>query len=146
MAETSTSAQSIWHFLRNWAILALGVLLAAAIVPGISYEDNATLLIVVVLLSLLNAVLRLLLILFTLPFVIFTLGFGIILINAGLFALTAYMIEGFVVGSFWSALGGAVVTGLVSFLSNLVLGTHQNTIRVKLRRRTDPKDDDVIDV
>jgi putative membrane protein len=56
------------QLLVRWMILALGVVIAAHIVPGIHYSDLGALIIAVVLLSLFNAVLRPILVLFTLPY------------------------------------------------------------------------------
>jgi putative membrane protein len=102
----------------RWLVLALGVMLASAIVPGIDYGDGGTLLLVALLLSFLNAVLKPLLVLFTLPFIFVTMGLGMIVINAFLFLLAGRLVHGFHVAGFWSAVGGALV---VSF-TNLVAG------------------------
>ena len=70
------------NLLVRWTIIAVGVALSAWIVPGITYDDGVTLLIVVALLSLFNAILKPLLVIFTLPFVVLSLGLGIWLILA----------------------------------------------------------------
>ncbi len=98
--------------LFRWAVLALGVVLAAEIVPGIDYDTNRTLIAVVVLLSLLNTLIKPLLVLFTLPFIMMTMGLGVVLINALLFLFVGRIINGFHVAGFWSALGGAVIVSL----------------------------------
>jgi len=58
------------NLLMRWSILAVGVALSALIVPGITYDSGVTLLVVVALLSLFNAILKPLLVIFTLPFVV----------------------------------------------------------------------------
>lgn len=90
------------QLLVRWSVLALGVTLATKLVPGIQCNDASTLLIVVVLLSFLNAVLKPLLVLF----IVFTLGLGIVLINAFLFLLVSRVVDGFYVVSFGSAFFG----------------------------------------
>src|ERR1044071_754361 len=105
------------NLLVRWLILALGVVLAEKLVPGISCDNAGTLAVVVVLLSFFNAILKPLLLLFTLPFIVLTLGLGVVLINALLFYWAGNAVVGFHVASFWSASGGALV---VSF-TNLVL-------------------------
>lgn len=101
----------------RWSVLALGVTLAAKVIPGIHFDGLQTLLVVVVLLSLFNAVLKPLLVLFALPFIFLTLGFGMLLINAFLFLFAGRIVDGFYVESFWSALGGSLIVSL----TNLVL-------------------------
>ena len=128
----------------RWAVSALGVLIAATVIPGISYDEGGDLVIVVLLLSILNAFLRPILVLFALPFVIFTLGFGILLINALLFMLAAHFVDGFQVAGFMSAFFGALIVGMISiFLSGIWSGRVTGSPSRRHRRR---KDDDVIDI
>ena len=102
------------NLLVRWAVLALGVALAAALIPGIQYTNGTTLLVVVLLLSFFNAILRPILLLFTLPFIVLTLGLGVLVINALLFLLVGQLVEGFTVAGFWSALGGAIIVSLTN--------------------------------
>ncbi len=130
-----------WNLLIRWTVLALGVALSARIVPGITYDDGATLLVVVALLSLFNAILKPLLVLFTLPFVVLSLGLGIWLINALLFLAVARLVPGFTVSGFGAALWGALIVSV----TNLVLSG-----LLRIRRVAPPapsrKPDDVIDI
>lgn len=105
-------------FMR-WAILALGVTLATKLGIGIRCDSGSTLLVVVVLLSFFNAILKPLMVLFTLPFILLTLGFGMVVINALLFLLVARLVDGFYVASFWSAVGGAMVVSVTNLVLNL---------------------------
>ena len=103
--------------LVRWLVLALGVMIATKIVPGIACDDGPTLVVVVLLLSFFNAILKPLLVLFTLPFILLTMGLGVVVINALLFLLVGRLVEGFYVAGFWSAFFGSLI---VSF-TNLVL-------------------------
>jgi putative membrane protein len=111
------------QLLLRWSVLALGVTIATKLVPGIQCDDFTTLLIVVLVLSFFNAVLRPLLVLFTLPFIMITMGLGIVLINAFLFLLVGRLVDGFSVASFWSALGGAIIVGVTNLVMHQLLGT-----------------------
>src|ERR1700683_4791966 len=97
------------RLLVRWLVLALGVVIATRVVPGIHCNDLGTLVAVVVLLSLFNAVLRPVLVLFTLPFIIVTMGLGIVVINAILFMFVGRLVDGFTVAGFWAAVGGSLV-------------------------------------
>lgn len=108
--------------LVRWSVLALGVTIATKIVPGIHYDTLGTLLVVVLLLSLFNAVLKPLLVLFSLPFIVLTLGLGVLLINALLFMLVGELVRGFQVDGFWHALGGALIVSLTNVLVSLLIG------------------------
>ncbi|MDB4385699.1 phage holin family protein [Opitutaceae bacterium] len=109
------------QLLVRWSVLALGVTLATKLVPGIQCNDASTLVIVVVLLSFLNAVLKPLLVLFTLPFIVFTLGLGIVLINAFLFLLVSRVVDGFYVVSFGSAFFGAIIVSITNMILTKML-------------------------
>ncbi len=136
------------RLIQMWALIALGILFASFTSAGIEYADNRTLLMVVLLLSLFNVLLRPVLILFALPFVILTFGLGILVINALLVHLTAHLVAGFSVASFWSSLWVAVVISVVTFLANLLFGPRRMRVSVTRARGETRKrrDDDIIDV
>lgn len=127
------------NLLVRWSVLALGVALSAKIVPGITCDSGLTLLVVVALLSLFNAILKPLLVIFTLPFVLLSLGLGIWLINALLLLAVSRLVEGFYVRDFWAALWGALIVSL----TNIILSGFLRTRRLP---RPPPKPDDVIDI
>ena len=132
------------QLLARWLVLALGVIFATWLVPGIRCDTGGALITVVILLSLFNVVLKPLLVLFTLPFILVTMGLGMIVINALLFLFVGRLVDGFHVAGFWAAVGGALVVSI----TNLAVSV--------LRRRAPPppgppparagKPDDVIDI
>lgn len=136
------------QLLVRWLVLALGVMLATRIIPGIACDDGPTLVVVVLLLSFFNAILKPLLVLFTLPFIVVTMGLGIVVINALLFLLVGKLVDGFHIDGFWAAVGGSVVVSL----TNLVVSSI--TRSSKPQRPPPPgsgppakaKSDDVIDI
>ena len=131
------------NLLLRWLILALGVILSTRIVPGISYDTGATLVVVVLVLSFFNAVLKPVLVLFSLPFIILSLGIGIWIINAILFYFVGRLVTGFQVAGFGSALLGSLIVSL----TNMVLS---RLLKPPPRPPTPPagpaKRDDVIDI
>lgn len=113
----------VLRLVLRWAVLGVGVALAAAIVPGISYDTWKTLLVVVLLLGLFNAFLRPILVLFTLPFVILTLGVGLIVINAFLLYVVARWVDGFVVEGALAAVLGSLIISLTNMFLSRLTGT-----------------------
>ena len=109
------------NLLLRWLVLALGVLLAERLLPGIRCDSGLTLVVVVLLLSFLNVVLKPLLLLFTLPFIILSMGLGIWLINAVLFYFVGRLVDGFHVAGFGSALLGALIVSVTNLLINRLL-------------------------
>ena len=104
------------QLLVRWMILAVGVVLATNIVPGIHCSDIGALAVAVLLLSFLNAILRPVLLLFTLPFIVLTLGLGIVVINAILFLIVGRLVDGFRVDGFWPAVGGSLVLSVTNMV------------------------------
>ena len=132
---------SFGQLLLRWAILALGVVLATKLVPGIECRDATTLICVVVALSFFNAILKPLLLLFTLPFIVLTLGFGVLVINALLFLLVGRIVDGFHVAGFWPALWGALVVSVTNLFVSAFI---KNSAKAPPPAKKKP--DDVIDI
>jgi putative membrane protein len=93
--------------------------------PGTDTERALTLLGVAIIFGLVNAIVRPILRLLTLPLVVLTLGLFLLVLNALMLLLTEWIAEqfdlAFQVDGFWSALLGALVVTVVSFLINIVL-------------------------
>ena len=108
--------------LARWAVLAFGVFIATKVIPGIQYDSFGTLVAVVALLSLFNAVLKPLLMLFSLPLIVLSLGVGVLFINALLFLLVGELVTGFSVDTFWHAMGGSLIVSLTNVFVSLLFG------------------------
>jgi len=139
--------QGYSQLLVRWAVLALGVLFAATFVPGIACDGALALIVVTVLLSFFNAVLKPLLVLFTLPFILVTMGLGVVVINAFLFLLVGRIVHGFHVEGFWSALGGSLVVSATNVAAGLFRGRPARPPRPGPDRPVRPEGSgDVIDI
>lgn len=101
-------------------ISTIAVLVTDLLLPGVHADDFLTGLLVAVVLGLLNTFLKPLLVLLTLPVTLVTLGLFLLVINAGMVMLAARIVPGFVVESFWWALGFSIILSLVQgFLQGL---------------------------
>ena len=109
------------NLLLRWLVLAIGVMLSTKLVPGISCDSGTTLVVVVLVLSFFNAVLKPLLLLFSLPFIILSLGLGIWLVNAVLFYFAGRLVDGFHVAGFGSALFGALIVSVTNLVMSRFL-------------------------
>jgi putative membrane protein len=93
--------------------------------PGTDTERALTLLGVAVIFGLVNAIVRPVLRLLTLPLVVLTLGLFLLVLNALMLLLTEWIAEqfelAFQVDGFWSAVLGALIITVVSFLINIVV-------------------------
>lgn len=123
-------------FLVRLLINAVGLWLAAAIVPGIEVSGPFTLLFAALLMGIVNALLRPIVVVLTLPLTIVTLGLFLLVINAGMFGLVAWMLDGFVVGGFWSALFGWLIVSIVSAVASWFIGPKGRYELLIVERRT----------
>lgn len=103
------------RLLAIWLGNCLGLVVAAAIVPDISYGDDlGTLLLAGAILGLVNFALRPIVVLMTLPAVILSLGAALLLVNALMLWITSAVVDGLQVGGFLSTLAGAALISLVN--------------------------------
>jgi putative membrane protein len=132
---------SIKRFLQSWIINTLAVLVAVAVLPGLSFKDDNlwTPFLTSLVLGILNAIIRPILMYMALPLLIVTLGLFTLVINALLLYLVGLILGGhFEVDGFLSAFLGAIIISFVSLVLNLLIGTNKATIQV--RRRGPPRD------
>ncbi|MCR4264325.1 MAG: phage holin family protein [Candidatus Roizmanbacteria bacterium] len=103
------------NFLLNLLISGIAVFITAYVLPGVDIQqDVVTILMVVVLLGVSNAVIKPILHILTFPITIVTFGLFAIVINALMVVLVDYLVEGFTVDNFWWALAFSIVLSIVS--------------------------------
>jgi putative membrane protein len=103
-------------FVIRWLVTTIAVLVAAHLVPGISYDGWGALLGASLLLGIINAFVRPILLLLSLPWIIITMGLFIFVINALVLLLVSKIVPAFQVAGFWSAFFGAIIISLVSWI------------------------------
>jgi len=91
------------------------------LVPGISVAGFGNLVASSLVLGLLNAVLRPIISFFSLPITILTLGLFTFVVNGVVFALASWIVPGFSVTGFGSAVSGAFLFSIISFILNLIV-------------------------
>lgn len=102
-------------FLVRAAVVALGLWLAAEIVPGIAFDSNQSLIGAALLLGIVNAFIRPILIVLTFPITLLTLGLFLIVINGLMIELVGWFLSGFHVAGLWPAILAAVIVSLTSW-------------------------------
>lgn len=103
-------------FLIHWAIVAAALWLAAYLVPGVRVASVPALLVAALVLGLVNALVRPVLTILTLPITIVTLGLFYLIVNGAAFALAAALVPGFEIDGFGSAVIGALLVSVVSWI------------------------------
>lgn len=100
-------------FLLHWAVSAFCLWVSSYVFSGIRFSDTASLVISALLLGVVNALVRPALILFTFPLTIITFGGFLLVINALMILLVAWLVRGFSVSSFWTALLAGIFISLL---------------------------------
>jgi putative membrane protein len=108
-------------WLLKIVVCSVNAFILAYILPeeGVHIDDMFSALLVAIVLSVLDTLIKPLLILLTLPVTIITLGLFLLAINAFIILLDAHFVHGFYVKDFWWALLFSV---LLSFFNALVNG------------------------
>jgi putative membrane protein len=114
----------------RWLIIAVALLIAVYIVPGVDIVGSnglAAVAIMAVVLGLVNALIRPIMKFLSCGLIILTLGLFTLVINAGMFLLASWITDTFihvgltVHGSFWTAFLAALVVSVVSWVLNIFL-------------------------
>jgi putative membrane protein len=103
-------------FLLRVVVNALAIAVAAWILPGIQVDGIVAALVAGLVLGLVNAVVRPVLLVLTLPITLLTLGLFLLVLNGLCLWLVAGLIDGFEVYGFWSAVFGAIIVSIVSWV------------------------------
>jgi putative membrane protein len=116
------------RLLVRLVVLAVVIGVVTAIVPGMHIHGGfLTLLWIAVLFSVVNAIIGTVLRLLTLPLVLLTLGLFLWVINAILLAITAGLSSKFDIDNFGSALLGALLITIFSWLAAVLLPIPRRT-------------------
>ncbi len=94
----------------------VAVMLTAYLLPGAHIQDYWAALLVAVLISVSNVVVKPILVLFTIPITILTLGLFLLVINAIIILMVDYFVDGFSVDNFWWALAFSLILSVFNSL------------------------------
>lgn len=108
------------RFLVQLLISALAVMVTQYVLPGVHVDTFFTGIIVAILLGLMNSILKPILVILTLPITVVTFGFFLLVINAFVIRLTASIIDGFSVDSFWWAVFFSLILSFVTSIFSRV--------------------------
>ncbi len=106
----------------KFLLVALVIFATAKFVPGITVASFYTALIVALVLSLLNLLVRPILFVLTLPITILTLGLFFFVLNGLMFYLASTIVKGFTIDGFLPALLGSLIVTVASWLLDRLFG------------------------
>ena len=112
---------------------AAAIWVAAAIFDGIDLQQPDQSAADRIVLGVVNFLVRPVVKLLTLPITIVTLGLWLIVVNAFMLAPDSWLVSGFAVNGFLTALGGAVVIGLVNWVLSGIMRRDSSSRRPATR-------------
>ena len=104
------------ELLIQWVLFAVGLLLIAWVIPGITISSFVAALWASVVIGLINIFIKPILIILTLPINFLTLGLFTFFINGLLFWLASKLVSGFYVSGFWPAFWGAMLLSIIGLI------------------------------
>lgn len=104
------------NFFVRIILSAIGVLIAAYLIPGVYVDGFFTAFVLAIVLALLNYIVKPILIVLTIPMTILTLGLFLLVINAVIVLMASSLVDGFDVDGFWWALVFSLVLSLTNSL------------------------------
>ena len=105
-------------FLVHWAVLAIALLVAVRLVPGVAVNSYSTLAIAALVVGLVNAFVRPVLVLLSLPITVLTLGLFYLVINIAMVALAEWIAPNFSIDGFWTYVGVVFIVWVVNWVGN----------------------------
>lgn len=100
-------------FILRLLLTALAVVLLAMILPGVEVSSYGIAVLVALVLSILNVLVKPLLVILTLPVTLVTLGLFLLFINAIIILIADWLVDGFYVDGIWSALVFSLLLSLL---------------------------------
>jgi putative membrane protein len=107
--------------LLRLVISTLAVLVGAHLIPGVAVESFTTAIVVAIVLGILNTFLRPVLQILALPITILTLGLFYFVVNVFIIYLASFLVDGFYISNFLSALFFGLVVSVVSAVLGMFL-------------------------
>jgi putative membrane protein len=115
-------------FLLKLLITAVNAFILAHILPGIAIDNIYVAVLIALVLAVLDATIKPLLIILTFPVTILTLGMFLFVINACIVLAAEYVVDGFRVDGFWSAILFSIILSFFnSFVHKRAFSTKKTT-------------------
>ena len=121
-------------FILRGLVAALGLWAATEMLTGFTIDSATTLILAGLLLGLVNAIVRPFALLLSLPALIYTLGLFLLVVNAAMLGLVAFLLPGFRIATFWTALGGAIIVSIVSWIGSWFIGSRGRVEVIRAKR------------
>lgn len=119
-----------------WAFNIVALFAADWIVDGIHFDDKWVVVIAGLVFAIVNWLVKPITTFLALPLIILTLGIALFFVNLLMLYLTSWIVPGFSISGFWSAVGATIIVWIVNSILSAVFGV--DDWRDDRRRRVDP--------
>jgi putative membrane protein len=116
----------MYHMIIRLLLSACGLGLADYLLDGVRFDHFSTLFWAALLLGVANSIVRPVLVFFTLPVTLLTLGFFLLVINAAMLGLVAWLLSGFYIDGFWSALMAWFIVAVTHAAAGMFFGKQKS--------------------
>ena len=107
------------NFIVKVLLSSFSIMVASWLLNGVMIRDYFAAVMVSFVLALLNMIVKPILIIFTIPITIFTFGLFLLVINALIALIADYIVPGFALASFWTALWFSLIVSILNYFINL---------------------------
>ncbi|NLY31141.1 MAG: phage holin family protein [Firmicutes bacterium] len=108
-------------WVARWLVNAIGLLVTAAVIPGIEVKSVFTALLAAAVMGVVNAFVRPVFLILTLPLNLLTLGLFTFVLNGLMLLLAAVFVPGFTVSGLLASIFGALLLSIVSSIMTRVV-------------------------
>lgn len=109
------------RFFLSWVVNIISFYIVSRLVKGFHFQTFMSIFLTSIALGVVNAIIRPILIFLSLPFMLFTFGIFLFIINGIMLEIVAYLVPGFSIDSFFTAIIGSLILSLISFLISLIV-------------------------
>jgi putative membrane protein len=110
--------------LITWGFNVVAILVAAEIVDGVDFDDSVwTLLVAGLVFTVVNMLVKPIVTFLALPLILITLGIALFFVNLLMLYITSWIVDGFTIDDFGSAIAATILVWLVNTALELAFGS-----------------------
>jgi len=122
-----------------WAFNIVALFVADWIVDGIHFDDKWVVVIAALVFAIVNWIVKPITTLLALPLIILTLGIAFFFVNLLMLYITSWIVSGFSISGFWSAVGATIIVWIVNSILSAVFGVDDWRDDRRRRRLDEPR-------
>ena len=112
----------IRRLLILWALNIAALFAADWIVNGIHFDDKWVVVIAALVFAIVNMIVKPIVTFLAIPLIILTLGIALFFVNLLMLYITSWIVPGFSISGFWSAVGATIIIWIVNSILSAVFG------------------------